>query len=100
MRSPPPPPPQAPAVPLAQKPRDRPPHLDQPPAPYPQVPSPGPDPRTLAYMQEALLDTLPTNYHPTGPDPRAMFQRDLMEILQRNPVFVDQLFQAYLVRRG
>lgn len=102
MRTPPPPPPQvqagpAPNAPLAQRPRDRPPHLDAPPIPsgHPAPAHPG-----ISQIQGAILNTLPATYTPAGPDHRGAFQRDLIDMLQRDPVFVDQLFQAYLSRRS
>lgn len=77
-----------PPVPSAQRPRDRPPHLD----------APAQDPR--ARMQEAILDSLPSGYQPTGSDPRLAFQRDLIDMLHRDPVFLDQLFRSFQARRS
>jgi hypothetical protein len=101
MRTP-PPPPQVQAGPApntnpGQRPRERPPHLDAPPAVRGQNSA---IPPGISQINGVILDTLPTTYRPTGPDPRAAFQRDLIDMIQRDPIFVDQLFQAYLARRS
>jgi hypothetical protein len=70
-------------VPVAQRPRD-------PPAPQ--------DPRHV--IQGAIVDHLPAGYQPSGPDPRIAFQRDLIDMLQRDPAFVDQLFRAFQASRS
>jgi hypothetical protein len=108
MRNPPPPPPQAngpaPNVPHQQRPRERPPHLDNTatPVPVPQAAygQTSSVPPGVGQLHNAILDTLPTTYQPVGPDHRGAFQRDLIDMLQRDPIFVDQLFQAYLARRS
>jgi hypothetical protein len=89
------PPIQAPPSPIssAQRPRDRPPHLD------------GPAPQDVrSHLQEAILSSLPSGYRPAGqplgPDPRLAFQRDLVDMIQRDPVFVDQIFRSFQARRG
>lgn len=53
-------------------------------------------------VADSIIASLPVNFpvRPEGPEGRLAFKLDLLDLIQRDPGFVDHLYNAYRVRRS